>query len=297
MSADSLNCKEAENVKGKTKKILIWAAVLIVAALVGMGMLRPDPDAAYAQTTVVTGDIATTYSFTGSIVAPRMQTAIAGVAGKVKEVYVEANQKVEEGDRLLKLSTGEIVKAEIDGEIVTLNVEKDDSVGAGSVLAVVMDRERMEAEISVDEYDIAALKTGRAVSVTINALEETRDGTLKSFDKQPSGMGTMASYKARVTFDVPENALVGMQVEVRMENQSAKNALLLKMDALSFDESNRAYVLTKSNSGEYVKTYVTTGISDGVNVQILSGLYNGQIVYYSDGMTMMELMETMRGMR
>ncbi len=283
--------------KGKTKKILIWAVVLVAAALVGMGMLRPDSDAGYAQTTVVTGDIATTYSFTGSIVAPRTQTVVAPAACKVKEVYAAENQKVEEGDRLLKLSTGEIVKADMDGEIITLDVEKDDPVQAGTILAVVMDRERMEAEISVDEYDIAAIKTGREVSVTINALEETREGTLKSFDKQPAGMGTMASYKARVSFDVPDNALSGMQVEVRMENQSAKNTLLLKMDALAFDESNRAYVLTKNNSGEYVQTYVTTGISDGVNVQILSGLYNGQIVYYSDGMTVMELMETMRGMR
>jgi len=284
-------------VKKEKKKKWIWL-LLVLAALLAVGYyMKPDTDASYAQTSVMMGDIRTTYSFTGSIVAPRTQSAVATANGKVQEVYVEANQTVQEGDRLFKLSTGEIIKAEIDGEVVSLNAEKDDMVSTGTLLALIMDISRMEAEISVDEYDIAAVRVGREVEVTVNALDVTCEGTLKSFDKQPAGMGTMASYKARVTFDVPDNALAGMQVEVRMENQSAKNALLLNLNALQFDESNRAYVLTKNSSDEYVQTYVTTGISDGVNVQILSGLYNGQIVYYSNGMTMMELMETMRGMR
>jgi HlyD family secretion protein len=153
----------------------------------------------------------------------------------------------------------------------------------------------MEAEILIDEYDVGAVKIGRDVSVTVNALDVTTEGTLKSFNKQASSMGTMAAYKARVEFEVPENALQGMQVEVRMENQSAKNALLLSVDALQFDESNQVYVLTKNSAGEYVQTYVTTGINDGSTVQILSGLYNGQIVYYSAGMDMMQLMMEMRG--
>jgi HlyD family secretion protein len=275
--------------------VLIWLVVLLVAAA-GIGLkMRPQQDAAYAQTFVTTGNISTIYSFTGSIVAPRAQNVTASAAGKVKEVYVEVNQTVEEGDRLLKLSSGEILKADIDGEVVSLNVGKDDTVGAGSVLLTVIDTARMEAEILIDEYDVGAVKIGRDVSVTVNALVVTTEGTLKSFNKQASSMGTMAAYKARVEFEVPENALQGMQVEVRMENQSAKNALLLSVDALQFDESNQVYVLTKNSAGEYVQTYVTTGINDGSTVQILSGLYNGQIVYYSAGMDMMQLMMEMRG--
>lgn len=281
--------------KGGKKKILIWAAVLIVLVLAAGAWLRPDEGAAYAQTSVSTGSISTVYSFTGSIIAPRTQKIAAASSGKVKEVYVQANERVEEGDRLLKLSTGEIIKADIDGEVVSLSVSKDDPYSAGTMLAVIMDVSRMEAEISIDEYDVGAIEIGREVSVTVNALDVTSKGRIKSFDRQASGMGTMAAYKARVEFDVPSNAFEGMQVEVRMENQSAQNALLLKVDALQFDENNQTYVLTQNSAGEYVQTYVTTGINDGTTVQILSGLYNGQIVYYSGGMDMMELMMQMRG--
>ena len=88
-------------------------------------MLKPRENTLYAETTVTVGDIQTTYSFTGSLAAPRSQTIVSAAAGRVKEVYVEANELVEEGDRILALSTGEIIRAEIDGEVVSLGVEKD----------------------------------------------------------------------------------------------------------------------------------------------------------------------------
>lgn len=280
----------------KKKKRVRWIVIgLIVLALAGYALFSPGAEMAYSQTQVAMGDISTTYSFTGSIVAPRTQTIAATAAGKVKDVYVEANQQVEEGDRVMKLSTGEVIKADIDGEVVSLNAEKDDPVTAGAVLAVIMDVSRMEAEIQVDEYDVAAIELGREVSVTVNALDITCEGTVKSFDKQSSSMGTMTSYTANVAFEVPENALPGMQVEVKMLNQQAENALLLKVDALQFDEQNQVYVLTKNANGEYVQTYVETGINDGSTVQIVSGLQNGQTVYYAAELDMAAMMAAMRG--
>lgn len=280
----------------KKKKTLRWVVIGVVVIALAAGLFfRPGADAAYDQTQVTTGNISTTYSFTGSIVAPRSQTVTATASGKVRDVYVEANQMVEEGDRLMKLSSGETIRADIDGEVVSLNVEKDEPVTAGMALAVVMDVSRMEAEIEVDEYDVAAIELGREVSVTVNALDITCEGTVKSFDKQANAMGTMASYTANIAFDVPEKALPGMQVEVKMLNQSAENALLLKVDALQFDDQNQVYVLTKNADGEYVQTYVETGINDGSTVQIISGLQNGQTVYYAASLDMMAMMEAMRG--
>lgn len=278
------------------KKKIVWIVLVLAAALViGGGMLLgQEGHGAYIQTQVETGDISTTYSFTGSIVAPRSQTVVSMTADKVKDVYVEANQKVEEGERLFRLFTGETIKADIDGEVVSLDVRENDMIAAGDLLAVIMDTENMEAEISVDEYDVAAIELGREVTVTVNALDADCMGRVKSFGKQGMVMGTMAAYKAGIEFDVPEKALPGMQVEVKMINESAENAMLLKVAALQFDEQNRAYVLTKDEEGEYVQTYVTTGINDGSTVQIVSGLQSGQTVYYPAGIDIEALMKAMR---
>lgn len=282
--------------KAKKRKPIKWVILLVVVlALAAGALMRPTDASLYAETQVTRGEISTTYSFTGSLSATRSQTVAAVTVDRVKDVYVEANAKVEEGDRLVRLSTGEVIKAEIDGEVVSLNVEEDDPVAAGSVLMVIMDVDRMEAKISIDEYDAEAIELGREVSVTVNALDETVPGTIRSFSKQAVSMGTMAAYTASVQLDVPEKALPGMQVEVRMLNQKAEDTLLLKVDALQFDEENQVYVMTKNEAGEYEQVYVETGINDGSTVQILSGLEEGQTVYYSAGIDMAALMQAMRG--
>ena len=249
----------------------------------------------YTEAQVTRGEISTTYSFTGSLAAMRTQTAVATAPDRVKDVYVSANQAVEKGDRLLRLAGGEVVKAEMDGEVVSLSVEEDDAVSAGTVLAMVMDLSRLEAEIRVDEYDAEALEIGGEVSVTVNALDVTVPGRIKSFSKQAIPMGTMSAYNANVELEVPGKALPGMQVEVKMLNQKAENTLLLKVDALQFDEENEVFVLTKNEEGEYVQTYVETGINDGSMVQILSGLEEGETVYYAAGIDIAALMQAMRG--
>ncbi len=284
------------------KKKRIWRWVILAAvilAVIAALALRSRGETNYAQATVTSGDIQTTYSFTGSVVAPRSQTVAAVAGGKVKEVYAQSGDMVEEGDRIMKLSTGELVRAEIDGEIVRMDVQKDDVVTAGQTLVSIADTGRLEAEISVDEYDINAMESGREVEVTVNALGETVTGRLERFDKEatPSAGKTMAAYTAHISFDAPEKTLPGMQVEVRMLNQAAENTLLLKADAIQFDKLNRAYVLTKDAEGRYTETYVETGISDGVNVQILSGLTGGQTVYYPDNGLYDMMMMPMRGGR
>lgn len=283
---------------GKKKKALRWIILLlIVLVIAGWLLLRPNAETAYSKTQVTTGDVRTTYSFTGSIVAPRSQTAVSGTSGKVKEVYVEANQMVDEGDRLVKLSSGETIRAEIDGEVAQLNVREDDMVAAGSVLAVIMDTALLEGEVLVDEYDVDAIELGKEVRVTVNALGETCAGTVKSFDKQSTIKGNMAAYTAHIEMDVPEKALPGMQIEAIMLKESAEDVLVLDVDALQFDSENKAYVLTKNADGALNATYVETGVNDGTRIEIVSGLQSGQTVYYAASIDIMELMMAMRGGR
>lgn len=284
--------------KAKKKSPVKWIVLIVVVLALAAGtLMSPKNSAVYSETQVARGEISTTYSFTGSLSAARTQNVMAAAADRVKNVYVEVNQQVEKGDRLVRLMSGEVVKAEIDGEVVSLSVEEDDMVAAGSPLAVIMDLSSMEAEIFVDEYDAGAIETGREVSVTVNALDVTVPGTIGSFSKQAVSMGTMAAYMASVELEAPQKALPGMQVEVKMLNEKAEDTLLLKVDALQFDEENQVYVLTKTDEGEYEQVYIETGINDGSMVQIISGLSEGETVYYAAGIDIMALMQAMRGGR
>ena len=92
--------------KRRKKRIWLWL-LLIAAVVVGVFALRGRESAAvYQEIALTQGDISTAYSFTGSVVAPHTQTAVAPATGKVMEVYVEGNQRVRSGDRLLGLAGG-----------------------------------------------------------------------------------------------------------------------------------------------------------------------------------------------
>ena len=54
---------------------------------------------------------------------------------------------------------------------------------------------------------------------------------------------------------------------------------ILNKEALSFDETNSAYVLMESASGEMERVYVETGVDNDNYVEITSGLEDGDTVY------------------
>ena len=51
------------------------------------------------------------------------------------------------------------------------------------------------------------------------------------------------------------------------------------MDALSFDNTNQAFVWMKNDAGELEQVNVTTGVSNGNYIEITSGLSDGDQVY------------------
>ena len=281
----------------KKRRALRWIIpLLLMLVVVGFFILRPRAQIRYIEATAFTGDISTTYSFTGNIIAPRRQTIFAPANATVKDVYVSANEDVKSGDRLIRLSNGAVIKADLAGEVVRLNARKDDVVPAGMELMAIVDVNELEVEISVDEYDVEAVAIGKGVAITVNALGVECGGTVKSLDKDADTSGGLSTYTAAIAVDAPEGVLPGMQVEVKMLNKSAAGVTLLKVDALQFSEDNRAYALVKGADGNYVPRFVETGINDGANVEIRSGLASGETVYYAPGETdMMSMMMQMRG--
>ena len=92
-----------------------------------------------------------------------------------------------------------------------------------------------------------------------------------------------AEEDAVIRIDRMENMLAGMNASVSIEVETKDNILLIPVDALEEDESG-VYVYTSYD--EKTETFgdpvqVTTGISDGENVEIVSGLSEGSEFWYS----------------
>ena len=83
---------------------------------------------------------------------------------------------------------------------------------------------------------------------------------------------------------------------MKVLKEEARGALRLNINTISYDEDNNPYVFVQGNEKEMARRYLVTGISDGVYVQIVSGLKENETVYYAEG-NMARFFPSFRGIR
>ena len=168
-------------------------------------------------------------------------------------------------------------------------------VTAGETTVQIIDMNSLEIELNVDEYDVAAVVPGQAVQVNVLAPDVSFAGSVTALNKNGTASGDLSYYTATVAFDAAENVYPGMQVSAKVLKEQAEDAVLIRQDAVQFDDYNKPYVLVRGADGKSVEQKsVTVGVSDGMNCEITSGLNAGDTVLKSSGVTMAELMEQMQ---
>lgn len=272
--------------KRRIRKFLGLLLVLVLlagAGFFGYLKLKQEYTTVYDSYTASTGSISNALSFSGSLQLIDSANYMASSDATVRSVYVAEGDQVKENDRLVRLSDGETIKAEFDGRVNKVNVETDEKVYAGDSLVQVADFNHMRVQVRIDEYDISDVNVGDACTVTATATEKTFQSKISSIDYISASGGNVAYYTAVVYVDITDEGVYpGMQVTVTVPQEQAENVVVLKMDALSFDETNSAYVWMKNGEGEeaeLTKVPVEVGVSNGNYVEIKSGLSDGDIVY------------------
>jgi len=270
------------------RKLLVFLLVLALiagGALYAYESLRDKYTVTYTSYTASTGSISNALSFSGSMSLIDNTTYTAPADGTVRAVYVATGDNVKEGDKLIRLSTGDTITADFDGRVNAVKVEEGDKVyagddtTAGTSLIQVADFDHMKVSIRVDEYDIADVSLGQQCTVTATATEKTFQSTIEEIDYISSSTGNVAYYTATAYVEVDEGIYPGMQVTISIPQEEAKDVVILKMDALSFDETNSAYVYMYNAEQVLEQVPVTVGVSNGNYVEIKSGLKSGDTVY------------------
>ena len=171
----------------------------------------------------------------------------------------------------------------------------------GDVLLTVTPLDTMTVTIAVDEKDIASVKTGMTAQLTMNALpDETFEGQVTRVAQTGSGNGGSSKFDVEITLSRESDMLPGMSTTAQLTLYEKMNVLTLPVAALR-DEGGKTLVYTGKDkkTGEPANPVeVTTGLSDGENVEILSGIDSGTTVYYSyyDTVTESDAVETERSM-
>ena len=279
---------EKKKRKGRKRRILkrlIWTVIfLAVLGLIGWSVytkLRADYKITYDPYTATTGSISNSLSFSGSMQLIDSATYTAPADAKVREIYVSAGDKVKDGTKLMRLSTGDTIEAEFDGTVSAINVEKGDEVKADDSLITVADFDHMRVSVRVGESNISSVSVGQACKVTVSSAGASFDSTIGNINYVDYSGNNVAYYTTTVDVDTSEteNIWPGMQATVTVTLDEAQDVTVLKVDALSTARDNTAYVYKENSSGEMEEVKVTVGVSNGNYVEIKDGVTSGETVY------------------
>ena len=173
------------------------------------------------------------------------------------------------------------ISGTVDSIEATTSTEDEDYM----LIASISSDTSMSITISVDETDILSLQEGQEVAVTIDSLgEDTYMGLLSEIDTTATSESGITSYSAVISLDKVEGMLTGMSASAVITIEGNDNAMLLPVDAVH-QTSAMAYVYTSydQETGEYSgMTEVTIGLSNGSYVEIVAGLNEGDVVYYTE---------------
>ena len=148
---------------------------------------------------------------------------------------------------------------------------------AGTVTVRLTD----DSDLILDTEELEKLGALQIKVGNILALGYDESGTLVSVTVY-SNSGGSTKYSVTVTLPRTEDMLTGMNAAVRVQLAENDGLLLIPLAAVQ-EDADGIYVCTgydKSSSEAADPVAITTGLSDGENVEVLSGLSEGDTVYY-----------------
>ena len=201
-----------------------------------------------------------------------------------------------------------LVYSPIDGTIIEQNVREGDlirpstsSSSSNEPAAVIVNYSKMQVVLPIDELDINKVEVGMPVKITAEAVHgEVFEGTVEKIAEQGQSQNNVSTFDVTITTDKVAGLKAGMTVDAELVAASKQDVLMLPISAIQY-QNNKSYVMTaqgtrenrqdRQNRSNNVKTpptsmvEVKTGISNDENIEIVSGLKEGDTVLFSNSST------------
>lgn len=167
------------------------------------------------------------------------------------------------------------VTAPIDGLIGSINVKTGAMVSSQTDAAVIVNINTVKVETSVPESIVNSLQQGSKVTVTIDSLNKSVEGTLTTV--APKADSNTMGYLAEIAVDNPTGEIKpGMAVKVNLYTGTLQNIIAIPLDAVTEQDGQHSVYLVEDNKAKEVS--VETGVSNDTQVEISKGLKEGDCV-------------------
>ena len=172
------------------------------------------------------------------------------------------------------------ISSPIEGVVAHKNVEPGEVVSPpmmpGKALLHIVDTSTLRTKVHVSENRVATVKFGQEAVIVLDGLPgEAFSGTVNKIS--PVVDPRSRTFETEILIPNPaDNLKPGMFARVRLILARQTNAVKVPLKAVS--EEKKGQVVFVAANGVARARPVTTGISDGVDVEVLSGVEAGEEV-------------------
>lgn len=197
-----------------------------------------------------------------------------------QSAYASYESAVKKLDEFNSYIVGNDVIAEYSGVVTEVPLEEGDGVTRNTSLVTLYDASDVTMEITVSEDDYKAIDQSGEVNITYTAYPDVvYNGVISEVsDAAYDSSSGEVYYTITVTVQGDVSGLYeGMTGDVTCVTKETKEVTYVSNRAI-FRDGTRSYVKVRDENGSIVEKDVTTGFSDGVNVEITEGLSQGDTV-------------------
>ena len=174
-----------------------------------------------------------------------------------------------------------LIQAPFSGTIDNVIVKLGEVVYPGrSNLMMLLNMDNLYVESNVPEKYISSIKTGNKVILEFPLIGKSVSSTVRQSGNyiHPINRTFKIEIDVKTTdFEVKPN----LNSKVKINDYSNEKALMINQNIISVDSNNKEYVyklFTKNNKDYVSKTTIETGKNDGKNIEIISGLSQGDLI-------------------
>ncbi|HTA75790.1 MAG TPA: efflux RND transporter periplasmic adaptor subunit [bacterium] len=280
-------------------------AAILCMALVFTGCTKGKHQDSYKPVTVKRDTIQLTVLATGNI-QPNNQLAIfPSISGRIEKILIKEGDTVKKGQELMELSSTEratlLDEAEAqgpkqykhwqklyeaspllspeNGQIIYLPTVPGQVVSTGVTMMVMSDH--LMVDTQVDETDLAQVKMNQKATITLDAYPNQHFiGTVKRISYFSVLVNNVTTYEVDVWPDeIPAYMRSGMTANVVFNTTEKDNILTIPSEAIQ-QVGNQSGVMVPGEKKDDKPVFkpIQTGVTDGKQIEVVSGLKEGDKV-------------------
>ena len=201
-----------------------------------------------------------------------------------KMAAVDALQVVRDGvSQSNAKASSTLIRSTISGVILDIPVKVGNSVilsntfNDGTTIATVANMNDLIFRGNIDETEVGQLVSGMNMKITIGALQDLKfDAALEYISPKATESNGTNQFEIKAAVKLTEGGKIrsGYSANAEIILAKAENVLSVPESAIEFSgDSTFVYVVKgEGKQKTYERTYVETGLSDGVNIEIKKGI-------------------------